>query len=74
MADEHLTAEELRSELERAARWGRFRDLEAPREARRLVAEGRAREAFDLLDATALSPPSEDFAWLSMRDAAQALG
>jgi len=72
--DEDLTAEALGSTLERAARWGRHRSSGVPQETRRLVGEGRFREAFNLLDATAVSPPTAEFAWLSMRDAAKALG
>ena len=71
---ENVSDEELRYELQSAARWGRFDDLEAPDRAWRLIDAGRLREAFDLLDASVTLPARADFVWLNMKDAAVLLG
>ena len=68
------TDDKLRSELESAARWGRYDDARVPAEARRLIGAGRLREAFGLLDASAVSPAQSNFAWRNMAAAASGLG
>lgn len=67
-------ADDVRFSLNVAAKRGTYPEPGTAEEVKRLAEEGKLREAFELVEATATENPKQDMFWLHMGFAAEGLG